>query len=97
MHSFLQQGQCKFNRKTVGGTQIGVIHIPKGNEVELQSAVATAGPIAVAFDGSSNAFRVRQYSYCSHEGIPELISCSFMRKEFLMSLTAPLQTQHMQL
>lgn len=59
MHSFLQQGQCKFNRKTVGGTQIGVIHIPKGNEVELQSAVATAGPIAVAFDGSSNAFRVR--------------------------------------
>ncbi|XP_003383726.1 PREDICTED: cathepsin L1-like [Amphimedon queenslandica] len=52
-----RQGQCKFDRKAIGGRQVGIIHIPTGSEAELQSALATAGPVSVAIDGSSNAFR----------------------------------------
>ena len=36
----------------------GYIAIACGNEDDLQSAVANVGPIAVAVDASSNAFRV---------------------------------------
>ena len=59
----LQQGQCKFDHKSVGATAAGIVQIPSGSEEDLESAVATAGPIAVAIDASSNAFRVS--SICS--------------------------------
>ena len=36
----------------------GSISISCGNENDLQSAVANVGPIAVAVDASSNAFKV---------------------------------------
>ena len=36
----------------------GSISIAYGSEVDLQSAVANVGPIAVAVDASSKAFRV---------------------------------------
>ena len=36
----------------------GSISIASGSESDLQSAVASMGPIAVAVDASSNAFRV---------------------------------------
>lgn len=32
--------------------------IPRGSEEDLKAATATAGPVSVAVDGSSNAFRV---------------------------------------
>lgn len=51
-----KQGQCKFNHNTVGASETGIIEIPP-READLQAAVATGGPIAVAIDGSSNAFR----------------------------------------
>lgn len=35
-----------------------MVTIPYGNEDDLQAATATAGPIAVSVDASSNAFRV---------------------------------------
>ena len=43
----------------MGATQAGVVNIPTGSESDLQAATATAGPISIAMDGSSNAFRVR--------------------------------------
>ena len=36
----------------------GTVSITSGSEDELQSAVAYIGPVAVAVDASSNAFRV---------------------------------------
>jgi len=43
----------------------GSVSIRCGSESDLQSAVANVGPIAVAVDASSNAFRVSE-----EEGIP---------------------------
>ena len=37
-----------------------MVTIPGGSESDLQAATATAGPISIAIDGSSNAFRVSQ-------------------------------------
>ena len=54
-----QQGQCNFNKHNIGASQTGVVVIPKGSEDDLQAATATAGPISVAVDANSNAFRVR--------------------------------------
>ena len=59
-----QQGQCKFNKSFIGATEAGVVMITSGSEADLQAAVATAGPISVAIDGTSNAFRVSQLCLC---------------------------------
>lgn len=37
----------------------GIVKIPSGNEESLLKAVFNIGPISVAVDASSNAFRVR--------------------------------------
>lgn len=39
----------------------GSVPIKQGSETDLLSAVANVGPIAVAVDGSSNAFRVSRH------------------------------------
>ena len=36
----------------------GVVKISKGSEDNLLAAVASTGPVSVAVDGDSNAFRV---------------------------------------
>lgn len=36
----------------------GTVRINSGSESDLQAAVATAGPVSVAVDSSSNYFRV---------------------------------------
>ena len=36
----------------------GIISIPTGSEKDLLAAVATVGPVSVAVDASTNAFRV---------------------------------------
>ena len=54
----VQQGQCRFNKSYNGASEAGIVSITSGNESDLRAAVATAGPISVAIDGSSNAFRV---------------------------------------
>ena len=38
----------------------GTVVIQSGSESNLLSAVANVGPVSVAVDGSSNAFRVRR-------------------------------------
>ena len=58
--SDIQRGQCHFRKETVGASQVGIIRLPVGNEDGLQEAVATAGPVSVAVDGSSSGFRVRK-------------------------------------
>ncbi len=45
----------------------GYIVVSRGDESSLQSAVASTGPVSVAVDASSNAFRVctcTEYSAC---------------------------------
>jgi len=37
----------------------GTVAIQSGSESNLQAAVANVGPVSVAVDGKSNAFRVR--------------------------------------
>ena len=60
----VQQGQCRFKKTSIGATQTGVVTIPYGSEADLQAATATAGPVSIAVDGTSNAFRVSNISVC---------------------------------
>ena len=55
---YTQQSSCSFTQSGLGATMSGSISIASGSESDLQSAVANMGPIAVAVDASSNAFRV---------------------------------------
>lgn len=60
IHTFTQQMPCTFSYKDVAATMSGIIMIRSGSETDLQAAVAFAGPIAVAVDASSTAFRVNK-------------------------------------
>lgn len=64
--SIWQQGQCLFNKNYIGASQTGVVTIPYGSEDDLQAATATAGPISVSVDASSNAFRVSLIAACNY-------------------------------
>ena len=54
----VQQMGCSFDRGGVGADITGIIGIREGSEYHLQTALASAGPISVAVDGSTNSFRV---------------------------------------
>ena len=56
--SRLQQSSCRYSSDGKGAEMSGTVSITSGSEDELQSAVAYIGPVAVAVDASSNAFRV---------------------------------------
>lgn len=53
-----KNGQCKFSAGNVGATDTGYMDIKSGSEGDLQSAVATVGPIAVAIDASHMSFQL---------------------------------------
>ena len=53
-----QQMSCSYTESGRGATTSGSVAIESGNENDLQSAVAYIGPVAVAVDAQSNAFRV---------------------------------------
>ena len=57
----------------VGATDTGFVDIQKGNETELQMAVATVGPVAVAIDASHISFQ--QYK----SGVYDEPKCSSTR------------------
>ena len=50
---------CSYSKSGRGASISGSISIMNGSEEHLQSAVANIGPIAVAVDARSAAFRVR--------------------------------------
>lgn len=52
-----QDGDCAFNAKKIGATLKSFVDIATGNEVALQKAVATIGPISVGIDASNESFQ----------------------------------------
>ena len=64
--------QCNFDPDSVGALISGVISITQGSEYHLQSALATAGPISIAVDASTNSFRVRSDT---HYSLLSLLMC----------------------
>jgi cathepsin L len=53
-----RDGTCRFTRSGVGAKCTGYKTIPAGNEVALQQAVATVGPISVAIDAGHASFQL---------------------------------------
>lgn len=53
-----QNQQCKFNPANVGATDTGFVDIKSKSESDLQSAVATVGPVSVAIDASHASFQL---------------------------------------
>ena len=54
----LQQGTCQYTESNRAATCSGWVDVKSGDELALQQAVATVGPIAVAIDASSFSFQV---------------------------------------
>lgn len=50
-------GTCRFNSKTVATDVTNYVDIKTGSEDDLQDAIATIGPIAVAIDASHSSFQ----------------------------------------
>jgi len=48
--------KCKFNKNTIGATIRSYVNITSGDELALQKAVATVGPIAVGVDATWPGF-----------------------------------------
>ncbi|XP_062613287.1 procathepsin L-like [Saccostrea cucullata] len=53
-----KNGKCRFNAANVGATDTGFTDIKSKSESDLQSAVATVGPISVAIDASHMSFQL---------------------------------------
>jgi len=51
-------GQCQFNAANVAANDTGFVDIKSKSEDDLQSAVATVGPISVAIDASHISFQL---------------------------------------
>lgn len=56
--SFQTGFACKFRRSDVGATDTGYTDIKSKSEPDLQSAVATVGPISVAMDAGHTSFQL---------------------------------------
>ncbi|XP_065183856.1 procathepsin L-like [Sycon ciliatum] len=52
-----KNGKCKFTKADIGATCTGKKDIKRGNEDDLQQAVADIGPISVGIDASTKTFR----------------------------------------
>jgi cathepsin L len=50
--------QCRFNAANVGATDTGFVDVPARDEMALQSAIATVGPISVAIDAAHSSFQL---------------------------------------
>jgi cathepsin L len=51
------KNNCKFNSNKVGATMSSVLHIERGSESDLQSAVALEGPVVVSIDHRHQSFQ----------------------------------------
>ncbi|KAJ7356032.1 hypothetical protein OS493_027429 [Desmophyllum pertusum] len=68
-----QDKKCRFNKANVGATDTGFMVIKHKSEPDLQSAVATVGPISVAIDASHSSFQLY------HQGVYNEAQCSQTR------------------
>jgi cathepsin L len=50
--------KCRFNAANVGATDTGFVDIASKDEMALQSAIATVGPISVAIDAAHSSFQL---------------------------------------
>jgi len=50
--------KCRFQMANVGATDTGFVDVKSKSESDLQSAVATVGPISVAIDASHMSFQL---------------------------------------
>ena len=66
-----------------------MVRIKRGSESDLMGAVANVGPVSVAIDGNSNAFRVTVYISEYSRNYKFNIACSFMTVEYMTPLDAP--------
>ncbi|CAF1132179.1 unnamed protein product [Adineta ricciae] len=69
-------GKCRFNVKTIAADVASYVDIKAGSETDLQDALATIGPVAVAMDASHDSFRF--YS----SGVYSEPSCSSTTLDF---------------
>ena len=51
--------RCRFNTSRIVASMSGYQRVKKGDEHDLQIAVAMQGPVVVAVDATHNTFRVR--------------------------------------
>lgn len=62
--------KCKFNAASVGANDTGFVDVKSKSEADLQTAVATAGPVSVAIDASHITFQLYR------SGVYHSILCS---------------------
>ena len=55
---FVQKSVCQFMNTSEVAKIDGIVSIDKGNESDLQAALANVGPVSVAIDANSRSFRV---------------------------------------
>jgi len=53
-----KNGRCHYKSSDSGATDTGYVDVKEGSEMDLQSAVATVGPISVAIDASHTSFQL---------------------------------------
>lgn len=58
-----KDGNCRFNRQHIGATCSRYVRIPSGDEQKLLHAVATRGPVSVAFYTLSSFFSYKDGVY----------------------------------
>jgi len=51
-------GKCRFKPANVGANDTGFTDIKSGSEMDLETAIATVGPISVAIDASQDSFQL---------------------------------------
>lgn len=75
-----RQYYCKFKSNGVGATATGIVTISSGDESSLESALATAGPVAVYIDASHSSFQFYKY------GVLNVPNCSRSKLSHAMIL-----------
>lgn len=65
-----KNGNCTFRPSKIGATCQGFVRVPAGDEVGLQKAVASVGPVTVSIDASLKSF------YLYKEGVYDDKKCS---------------------